>query len=188
MWRTTGDIIPRWFWIKMIYEKTVKLYGYASVGAYNDPDMLEVGNGNLTEEQNKSHFALWCMMAAPLVLGNDVRKITDEVLKIVTNKDLIAVDQDKLGKAAKRVVKGSVDILARPLEGGAAVCLFNKKRRASKGSISVEKLIKDGYAGLDSGGKYVCKEVYSGKTYPLGDRIEVPLTGDGCEVVLLKKE
>lgn len=188
MWRTTPDIIPRWFWIKMIYEKTVKLYEYASCGAYNDPDMLEVGNGNLTEEQNKSHFALWCMMAAPLILGNDVRKITGDVLKTVTNKELIAVDQDKLGKAAKRVVKGRVDVLVRPLESGAAVCLFNKKSGAKKGSISVEKLINDGYAGLKSGEKYVCKEVYSGRTYPLSDKIEVSLPGDGCEVVLLKKE
>lgn len=187
MWRTTPDIIPRWFWIKMIYEKTVKLYGYASAGAYNDPDMLEVGNGNLTEEQNKSHFALWCMMAAPLILGNDIRKISDKILKIVTNPELIAVDQDKLGKAAKRVVKGSVDVLARPLEDGAAVCLFNKKSGAKKACVSVSKLIKDGYAGLESGAKYVCKEIYSGKSYPLKDSIEVSLVGDACEVILLKK-
>lgn len=188
MWRTTPDIMPRWFWIKMIYEKTVKLYSYASVGAYNDPDMLEVGNGNLTEEQNKSHFALWCMMAAPLILGNDIRKISDEVLKIVTQKDLIKIDGDPLGKAAKRVVKGAVDVLARPLEGGgAAICMFNKKSNAKAASVSVKTLIKDGYAEIDGNAKYECKEVYSGKTYPLGDRIEVSLAGDGCEVIVLRK-
>ena len=188
MWRTTPDIMPRWFWIKMIYEKTVKLYAYASVGAYNDPDMLEVGNGNLTEEQNKSHFALWCMMAAPLILGNDIRKISDEVLKIVTQKDLIKIDGDPLGKAAKRVVKGAVDVLARPLEGGgAAICLFNKKGSARKASVSIKTLIKDGYAGIDGSAKYECKEVYSGKTYTLGEKIEVALAGDGCEVIVLRK-
>lgn len=188
MWRTTGDIIPSWVWIKMIYNKTVKLYKYASVGAYNDPDMLEVGNGKLTEEQNKSHFALWCMMAAPLILGNDLRSIKDEVLDIVTNKDLIAVDQDSLGKAAKRIVKGSVDVLARPLEGGgAAICFFNKTGRKKRARISVEKLIEDGYAGLKKGVVYDCKEVYSAKEYALKDRLEVELNKDACEVIVLTK-
>ena len=188
MWRTTGDIIPRWFWIKMIYDKTVKLYGYASSGAYNDPDMLEVGNGNLTKEQNKSHFALWCMMAAPLILGNDIRSMTDDILKIVTNKELIAIDQDSLGKAAKRIVKGSVDVLARPLaKGSAAVCLFNRKRSTRKGSVSVADLVSDGYAGIESGAKYDCKEVYSGREYALGDRLEATLEGDACEVIVLTK-
>lgn len=187
MWRTTPDIRPNWTWIKLIYGRTVKLYSYASSGAYNDPDMLEVGNGNLTEEQNKSHFALWCMMAAPLVLGNDIRHITDSVLKIVTNEELIAIDQDKLGKAAKRVVKGAVDVLARPVEGGAAVCFFNKKGRDKKASISVAALVKDGYAGIDPSAKYLCKEVYFGRSYPLGDKLEVTLKGDGSEVIVLKK-
>lgn len=187
MWRTTPDIIPKWIWIKMIYNKTVDLYKYAQAGAYNDPDMLEVGNGNLTEEQNKSHFALWCMMAAPLILGNDIRTISDKVLKIVTNKELIGIDQDVLGKAAKRVVKGSVDILARPLKCGAAVCFFNKKGGSKKASIKVSDLVKDGYAALESGATYTCREVYSGREYPLKDKLEVTLKGDACEVIVLKK-
>ncbi|MDE7372714.1 MAG: alpha-galactosidase, partial [Clostridia bacterium] len=71
LWRTTPDIRPWWFWIKMIYEHTVKLYEYSSAGHFNDPDMLEVGNGKLSYNQNVSHFSLWCMMNAPLILGND---------------------------------------------------------------------------------------------------------------------
>lgn len=185
MWRTTPDIIPRWFWIKMIYDKTVKLYKYASVGAYNDPDMLEVGNGDLTKEQNKSHFALWCMMAAPLILGNDVRKISDEVLEIVTNKELIAIDRDSLGKPAKRVRKGSFDVLARPLANGAAICFFNRSGRKKNASFDVAALIKDGYAGIKSGAEYDCKEVYSGKSYTLGDKLKATLAGDACEVFVL---
>ena len=185
MWRTTGDIFPRWFRIKMIYDKTVGLYKYASAGAFNDPDMLEVGNGKLTKEQNKSHFALWCMMAAPLILGNDIRSIGDDVLAIVTNADLIAVDQDKLCRPAKRVGRGGVDVLARPLENGAAVCLFNRTGRRRKASVDVAALIKDGYAGIKSGEAYDCKEVYSGKTYPLGDKLCATLEGNGCEVFVL---
>lgn len=189
MWRTTPDIMPKWFWIKMIYNRTVKLYDYASRGAYNDPDMLEVGNGNLTEEQNKSHFALWCMMAAPLILGNDIRKISDPVLKTVTNAQLIAIDQDPLGKAAKRIVKGGVDVLVRPLAGDkVAVCFFNKKGKAKKASISLATIAEDGYAGLDKNARYACAEVYSGKKYVAGEKLRAELAGDGSEVFVLTKE
>ena len=85
---------------------------HAGPGAWNDPDMLEVGNGKLTENENRAHFSLWCMMAAPLILGNDVRKFVDgnneqvrenPTLKIVTNKNLINIDQDPLCKPCKRI-------------------------------------------------------------------------------------
>ena len=91
----------------LIYGRNVKLYNHASPYHFNDPDMLEVGNGKLTYDENLAHFALWCMMASPLVLGNDLRKITKPVLDIVTNKDLIAIDQDNLCKQAKRIIKES---------------------------------------------------------------------------------
>ena len=146
MWRTTPDIRPWWYWIKIIYSRNVKLWKYASPGHFNDPDMLEVGNGKLTYNQNMSHFALWCMMAAPLVLGNDLRKITKPVLDIVTNRDLIAIDQDPLGKQAKRIRRGLVDVLARPLaDGGIAVCFFNKTKLAQKRRLDVRKLYRDDY-------------------------------------------
>ena len=95
--------MPKWASIVGIYGFNVLLYKYARPGAWNDPDMLEVGNGNLTFEENKSHFTLWSMMAAPLILGNDIREFikpdgtvdTDnKVLQILTNKDVIAVNQD----------------------------------------------------------------------------------------------
>lgn len=110
MWRTTPDIMPKWFSIHMIYRRNIGLYAHSAPGAWNDPDMLEVGNGKLTDEENRTHFSLWCMMAAPLVLGNDLRLLlgTDgepnpenPILKTVTNKSLILIDQDPLGKAAK---------------------------------------------------------------------------------------
>ena len=146
MWRTTPDIRPWWYWIKIIYSRNVKLWKYASPGHFNDPDMLEVGNGKLTYNQNMSHFALWCMMSAPLVLGNDLRKITKPVLDIVTNRDLIAIDQDPLGKQAKRIRRGLVDVLARPLaDGGIAVCFFNKTKLAQKRRLDVRKLYRDDY-------------------------------------------
>lgn len=146
LWRTTPDIRPIWPWIKILYNHTVKLYKYAGVGGWNDPDMLEVGNGKLTFEQNRSHFALWCMMCAPLILGNDLRNISDDVLKIVKNPDLIAINQDALGVPAKRVVKGTVDVLVKPLaDGSVAVCAFNKGGN-KKYSLNLKKVLSDEYA------------------------------------------
>ena len=93
MWRTTHDIMPFWKSVYLIYRRNIGLYKYAKPGAWNDPDMLEVGNGKLTPDENRAHFSLWCMMAAPLVLGNDLRTFVNEdgtaisdhpVLKIVT--------------------------------------------------------------------------------------------------------
>lgn len=146
LWRTTPDIRPIWPWIKILYNHTVKLYKYAGVGGWNDPDMLEVGNGKLTFEQNRSHFALWCMMCAPLILGNDLRNISDDVLKIVKNPDLIAINQDALGVPAKRVVKGTVDVLVKPLaDGSVAVCAFNKGGK-KKYNLNLRKVLSDEYA------------------------------------------
>lgn len=146
LWRTTPDIRPIWPWIKILYNHTVKLYKYAGVGGWNDPDMLEVGNGKLTFEQNRSHFALWCMMCAPLILGNDLRNISDDVLKIVKNPDLIAINQDALGVPAKRVIKGTVDVLVKPLaDGSVAVCVFNKGGK-KKYNLNLKKVLSDEYA------------------------------------------
>ena len=127
LWRTTGDIYHNWNSIKNLYEHNVELYHYADVGHWNDPDMLEVGVGNFTYNENEAHFALWCMMASPLLLGNDLRNMSEDILKIISNKHLIAIDQDALGKQAKRIVKGDIDALVRPLQNGkTAICYFNK--------------------------------------------------------------
>ena len=148
MWRTTMDITPKWGRIKAIYNKSVDLYRATSPGHINDPDMLEVGNGKLTEDENRSHFTLWCMMAAPLVLGNDLRKLTDGskqsrfLLETLTNKSLILIDQDPLVKPAKRIKKSpSLDILARPLANGdTALCFFNKSGKAKPVEFELDTL------------------------------------------------
>ena len=160
MWRTTPDIMPKWQSIVWIYNRTLKLYKYSGAGHYNDPDMLEVGNGKLTDDENRAHFSLWCMLAAPLMLGNDIRSFVvngvadkeNETLKIVTNKHLIAVDQDPLGKSAKRIKKNSgVDIIARPLANGdIALCLFNTANSVKSVAFSLDELAKDEYLGLET--------------------------------------
>lgn len=88
-----------------IIDKNADLHKYAGPGHWNDPDMLQVGNGVLTMEENRSHFTMWCMLAAPLLAGNDIRKMDKETLGILTNKEVIAVNQDKLGKQGGRYMK-----------------------------------------------------------------------------------
>ncbi|HEY1685691.1 MAG TPA: glycoside hydrolase family 27 protein, partial [Tepidisphaeraceae bacterium] len=137
LWRTTGDInatydtINQWSqgW-KLRLDQNIGLEKYAGAGHWNDPDMLEVGNGSLTLAESRSHFSFWCLLAAPLIAGNDVRNMKPEIRNILVNPDLIAIDQDSLGKEGFRVVADSKhEIWARQLSGGDwAVCLFNPGR------------------------------------------------------------
>lgn len=195
MWRTTPDIRPWWYWIKTIYSRNVKLWKYASPGHFNDPDMLEVGNGKLTYNQNLSHFALWCMMSAPLVLGNDIRKITKPVLDIVANRELIAIDQDPLGKQAKRIRRGAVDVLARPLaDGGIAVCFFNKTKIAQKRRLDIAKLYRDDYVSPATAGNTATSTGVIGEAMSIiagdaaieGNKIVARIPADGVVVVKIK--
>jgi len=187
MWRTTPDIRPNFGWIKLIYGHNVKLYRYAKAGAFNDPDMLEVGNGNLSENQNISHFSLWCMMAAPLVLGNDVRKATQNLLRIVTNRDMIAIDQDPLCKSAKRVKKGRVDLLVRPLaEGKMAVCLFNRSKSAARYRLDLDDLRKDDYVDLPLAKEYTVKNVWEDETFATAPKFTASVPPEGVAVFIVQ--
>lgn len=127
LWRTTGDIRPNMYSIYANMSLQAGLASYAGPGHWNDPDMLEVGNGELNLAENRAHFSMWAMLAAPLLAGNDLSKMKPEVRDILTKRDVIAIDQDKLGKPAQRVdVEGQVEVWVRPLAGGAlAVAVLN---------------------------------------------------------------
>jgi alpha-galactosidase len=131
LWRTTGDISDTWNSVVSLFKLNAPLAGYAGPGHWNDPDMLEVGNGGMTDTEYRSHFSLWSMMAAPLLIGSDLRHATPSTLDILGNRDVIAVDQDRLG--AQATVMSSVDghwVLRKPLAGGdVAVALFNESDR-----------------------------------------------------------
>jgi len=101
---------------------------YAGPGHWNDPDMLEVGKGKLTLDENRTHMSLWALLASPLLAGNDLSKMKPETSQILTNREVIAIDQDPLGKQGDRVsAVGPVEIWAKPLKGGAkAIGLFNR--------------------------------------------------------------
>lgn len=197
LWRTTMDIKPFWASVVGIYEINVKLAKYAGPGGWNDPDMLEVGNGDLTEEENRSHFSLWCMMAAPLILGNDLRSfvkadgtpdLDDPTLKILTNRDLLAIDQDPLGIQCRRhktTIK--VDTLVKPLSGGdLAICLFNKFGEAEEEFVSIRELLETEYCGLPEAQLYEVTELWSGEQYDTPDDVSAMIPPHGVKVYRVK--
>jgi alpha-galactosidase len=128
MWRTTGDISDSYVRMTTIGFSQAGLAGFAGAGHWNDPDMLEIGNGKMSEDEYRTHMSLWALLAAPLLAGNDLSKMGASDLRILTNKDAIAIDQDVLGKQGDRLYQsGDVDIWTRPLSGGrVAVGLFNR--------------------------------------------------------------
>ena len=128
LWRTTGDIQDNWKSMAKIGFNQGRLAPYAAPGHWNDPDMLEVGNGGMTPTEYRTHFSIWSMLAAPLMAGNDLRTMSAQTRDILANKDVIAIDQDPLGKEAKRVFeRDGVEIWTRPLaDGGEAVGIFNR--------------------------------------------------------------
>lgn len=197
LWRTTLDIKPFWLSILSIYEMNVRLYKYASVGGWNDPDMLEVGVGSLTTEENKTHFSLWCMMSAPLILGNDIRKFINDdgtvdsdnkVLEILKNKNLIAIDQDKRGMQAKRIsTDGISDILVKPLENRElAVCFFNKSNTQRKMSLPIYKIHNEPYVDLPLKDSYEVTELWDNTTLTLKGEITGVVPPHGVKVYRVK--
>ena len=134
LWRTTVDINANWDSIMSNANTNAELSQYATPGHWNDPDMLEVGNGSLTADQNRSHFGLWAIMAAPLIAGNDLRNMDASILSILTASEVIAVDQDPLGVQGTRVKgSGTLEIWKKKLSGANAfaVGLLNRTNAAA---------------------------------------------------------
>jgi len=128
LWRVTADIQDTWESIVWIVNANSRHFGAAGPGHWNDPDMLEVGNGGMTFDEYKAHFSLWAMMAAPLMAGNDVRDMTEETKEILLNREVIAVDQDPLGLQGRIVIDRGYggQVWMKPLaDGSAAVALLN---------------------------------------------------------------
>ncbi len=135
LWRTTGDIGDRWDSMQNLgFNLQSGRETVAGPGHWNDPDMLEIGNGGMSDVEYRTHMSLWAILAAPLLAGNDLREVSPEILAILTNKEVIAVDQDKLGQQGARVSKrGDLEVWSRPLaDGGYAVGLFNRGAAEAK--------------------------------------------------------
>jgi alpha-galactosidase len=171
-WRTTGDISPDWDRIYAILSQQDGLAKYAGPGHWNDPDMLEVGNGKLSLEENRSHFSMWAMLAAPLLAGNDLPNMTPEIKSILMNKDVIAVNQDKLGKQATRAYSdGEVEVWTRHLSGGAlAVAVL----AAGDNRFSTHPFHLD-LARLGLHGSQEGKDLWTGKPISLTDQMPIQI-------------
>ena len=152
LWRTTGDIWdsfsvkdPKRDWahpVTDIVDQNEPLWTYAGPGHWNDPDMLEVGNGGMTAAEYRAHFSLWAMMAAPLIAGNDIAHMDETTRSILLNKEVIAVDQDALGVQGHRVAKdGTSEVWTKPLTGGGvALLLFNRAESPARITATADQL------------------------------------------------
>jgi alpha-galactosidase len=142
-----------------IFHRNVGLAPYAGPGHWNDPDMLEVGNG-MTADEQRSEFSLWAEMAAPLIAGTDIAGASEETLAILTNRDVIAVDQDPLGRQGTEVSSADgLHVLAKPLDGGdVSVALFNETDSTATVATTADAVGKGGGSG------YRLKDLWTGQT------------------------
>jgi alpha-galactosidase len=128
LWRTTSDIADNWESVAWIINANAHHYAAAGPGGWNDPDMLEVGNGGMTGDEYRAHFSLWAIMAAPLMAGNDLRAMTEETKAILLNREVIAIDQDPLGLQGRIIIDRGYggQVWLKPLaDGSKAVAFLN---------------------------------------------------------------
>ncbi len=180
-WRTTGDIQARWQSVYDIMSEQAGLASYAGPGHWNDPDMLEVGNGKLSLAENRTHFSMWAMLAAPLLAGNDLPHMKPEIKAILTNPDVIAIDQDPLGHEARHIYsKGEVEVWARDLKGGArAIAIVN----AGSDVYSTHPFHID-LAQLGLHGPQHAKDLWTGKEMDLTSNMPIELPSH--DILLLR--
>jgi alpha-galactosidase len=181
LWRTTDDISANFDRMSQIGRSQAGLAKYAAPGHWNDPDMLEVGNGKLTHDENMTHMTLWAMLAAPLIAGNNLTQMTPDTAAILMDKDVIAIDQDALGRQGDRVyAEGPVEIWAKPLTGGRkAVAIFNFSDTASEMGLPGKEL------GLT--GQVTARDVWGAKDLgKIGDGWKATVPKHGVVLLVVK--
>jgi alpha-galactosidase len=195
MHRTGDDIKDNWDRMLYCLETTAGMWEYAEPGYWNDPDMLEVGNttqerlwGGISPQkmnlaEYRTHFSMWCIVAAPLIAGNDLRTMKPEIIDILTNKEVIAIDQDPLGKQGRRIRdEGDIEVWQKDLSGKRmAVALLNRSEVPADIVIGWDELglkgklkVRDLWLHRDLG-KF--KKSFTGKNIPV----------HGCQVILIQK-
>jgi alpha-galactosidase len=174
LWRTTGDINASYGSMLSIFHQNVSLTSFAGPGGWNDPDMLEVGNG-MSFTEDRAEFSLWAEMAAPLISGTDLRSAGPATMSLYTNTDVIAVDQDRLGRQGRQVSSsGGLDVLAKPLSNGdVAVVLFNENGGAATISTSASAV------GAASSSSYRLTNLWSKVVTSTGGAISATVAGHG---------
>jgi len=170
LWRTTFDIADTYQRMAEIGFAQVGLSKHAGPGHWNDPDMLEVGNGGMSTDEYQTHISLWALLAAPLIAGNDLTSMTSETKSLLLNKDVIAIDQDLAGIAGDRLsAEGDIEIWMRPLAGDRrAVGIFNR------GVSAKQVTITPGTIGLSRAS--TARDVWN------GDEVSIPETGHDIQI------
>ncbi|PNT16046.1 hypothetical protein POPTR_010G118200v4 [Populus trichocarpa] len=181
-WRTTGDIKDTWDSMISRADQNDDWASYAGPGGWNDPDMLEVGNGGMSTEEYRSHFSIWALMKAPLLLGCDIRSMDNDTFELLSNKEVIAVNQDKLGLQGKKVKKtGDLEVWAGPLSGKRiAAVLWN--RGSSRAAITAD--FKD--IGLKSSAVVNARDLWAHSTMTsVRHQLTVTVESHACKMFVL---
>jgi len=142
LWRTTGDINDHWASMDKIGFSQLAIASYTRPGHWNDPDMLEIGNGGMSADEYRTHMSLWSMLSAPLLAGNDLRTMTDETKSILMNAEVIAIDQDPAAKPTQILSQqGKVEVLWRPLaDGSIVVGIYNRGEEPTEAGFAWDSL------------------------------------------------
>jgi len=179
LWRTTGDISDNWGSMLGILKKNLPLAPYAGPGHWNDPDMLEVGNGGMTDTEYRSHFSMWSIMAAPLLIGYDLRKASQATFDILDNKEVVAVDQDPLGKPGAVVSSeaGRWVVAKEMKDGSRAVALFNESGTAQRIGTTA------GAVGLPAADAYTLRDLWQHRSYNTAGTISATVPAHGTVLV-----
>ncbi|MEV6537547.1 NPCBM/NEW2 domain-containing protein [Streptomyces sp. NPDC051665] len=179
LWRTTGDISDNWGSMLSILKQNLPLAPYAGPGHWNDPDMLEVGNGGMTDTEYRSHFSMWSIMAAPLLIGSDLRTATPATFDILDNKEVIAVDQDPLGKQGNVVTsEGGRWVVAKEMKDGSrTVALFNETGSAQRIATTAAAV------GLPGARAYALRDLWQHKSYNTAGAISATVPAHGTVLV-----
>jgi alpha-galactosidase len=179
LWRTTGDISDNWGSMLSILKQNLPLAPHAGPGHWNDPDMLEVGNGGMTDTEYRSHFSMWSVIAAPLLIGSDLRTASDATFGILGNKEVIAVDQDPLGKQGTVLSSaGGRWVVGKEMKDGSrAVALFNETGSAQRISTTARAV------GLPEADAYTLRDLWQHRTYNTAGTISATVPAHGTVLV-----
>ncbi|WP_329113574.1 NPCBM/NEW2 domain-containing protein [Streptomyces sp. NBC_01465] len=180
LWRTTGDISDSWGSMLSIMKQNLPLAAAAGPGHWNDPDMLEVGNGGMTDTEYRTHFSMWSVMASPLLIGSDLRKATPETFDIVTNSEVIAVDQDPLGKQGTVLSsEGGRWVVSKEMKDGSrTIALFNETGTAQRIATTAQA------AGLPKATAYTERDLWKHQSFNTAGTVSATVPAHGT--VLLR--
>jgi alpha-galactosidase len=180
-WRTTGDITDTWASVMSILDSQPRFASYARPGAWNDPDMLEVGNPGLTETESRAHFSLWALLNAPLIAGNDLRSMSTATRNILTNSEVIAVNQNWGGRQGNRIAdNGNQEVWSKPMSNGSvAVVLLNRASSAATVSTTTSAL------GLANASSYTKRDLWARTNAATGSTVSASVPAHGAVMYIV---